>query len=174
MIESILIGSLMLSSAGKPDISQTQSTESIYPTEYVISHHTKRYKADVDYPEKPRDKKLRRLRRVLRVRGNVGLASWYGKQEHGNLTASSERFNMYALTAAHNTLPFGTRVRVTNLRNNASVIVRINDRGGFNNDHRKIRQRTRNRREIDLSYAAAKQIGMLQQGVAKVRIEVLR
>jgi len=80
--------------------------------------------------------------------GFVGLASWYGN-ESGNRTANGERFNPKALTAAHRHLPFGTRVKVTNLKNNKSVIVRINDRGPF------IRGRI-----IDLSKCAAKTIGL--------------
>jgi rare lipoprotein A len=92
----------------------------------------------------------------------IGIASWYGKEFHKKKTASGERYNMYDLTAAHRTLPFGTRVRVTNLDNNRSVIVRINDRGPFKKG-----------RIIDLSYAAAKKLKMLESGTAKVRVESL-
>ena len=92
----------------------------------------------------------------------TGLASWYGPQFHGKLTSSREVFNMYDLTAAHRTLPFGTKVIVTNLKNGKSVIVKINDRGPF------VRGRI-----IDLSYAAAKMLDMVAQGVVPVRIEVL-
>jgi rare lipoprotein A len=91
----------------------------------------------------------------------VGLASYYGKKFHGRKTANGERFNMYALTAAHKRLPFGTRVRVTHLKNGRSVAVRINDRGPF------VRGRI-----IDLSYGAAKKLGMVTLGVARVRIRV--
>jgi rare lipoprotein A len=91
-----------------------------------------------------------------------GWASWYGPGFHGNRSASGERYNQNALTAAHRTLPFGTRVRVTNLNTGVSVIVRINDRGPF------IRGRI-----IDLSAAAARTIGMIGSGVAPVTIEVL-
>ncbi|RKX71460.1 hypothetical protein DRP53_01395 [candidate division WOR-3 bacterium] len=93
---------------------------------------------------------------------SYGKASWYGKEFHGKRTASGEIFNMYAFTAAHRTLPFGTKVRVTNLANGKSVVVKINDRGPF------VRGRI-----IDLSYAAAKKIGLVRMGVAKVKIEVL-
>lgn len=92
----------------------------------------------------------------------VGLASWYGKPYHGRRTASGEVYNMYGVSAAHRTLPFGTRVRVTRLDNGRSIVVRINDRGPF------VRGRI-----IDLSYGAAKKLGMVQEGVVKVRIEVL-
>lgn len=92
-----------------------------------------------------------------------GLASWYGARFHGRRTASGERFNKYHLTAAHRTLPFDAQVRVTNLRNGKSVVVRINDRGPH------IRGRI-----IDLSYAAARLIGMHQSGVVLVRVEWLK
>lgn len=91
-----------------------------------------------------------------------GLASWYGPGLHGNLTASGERFNQHDLTAAHPHLPFGTRVRVTNLNNNLSVIVRINDRGPYIGG-----------RIVDLSAAAARVVRMRQSGVAPVRVDVL-
>lgn len=91
-----------------------------------------------------------------------GMASWYGPGFHGNRSASGERFNQNALTAAHRSLPFGTKVRVTNVRNGRSVVVRINDRGPF----------TRGR-IIDLSAAAARIVGVMQSGVAPVRVEVL-
>lgn len=93
----------------------------------------------------------------------TGVASYYGPGFHGKKTANGERFNMNALTAAHRTLPFGTRVRVTNLDNGRSVVVRINDRGPFAKG-----------RIIDLSKVAAKRIGMIQSGTARVRLEVLR
>lgn len=92
----------------------------------------------------------------------TGLASWYGPQFHGKLTSSKEIFNMYDMTAAHRTLAFGTYVIVTNLKNGKSVVVRINDRGPF------IRGRI-----IDLSYAAAKMLDMIGEGLASVKIEVL-
>lgn len=95
--------------------------------------------------------------------GYDGMASWYGPGFHGNRTANGESFNQYALTAAHRYLPFGTWVRVTNLNNGRSVVVRINDRGPF----------TRGR-VIDLSTAAAQTIGIVNSGVAPVSVEVLR
>lgn len=98
-----------------------------------------------------------------RVRWSVrGIASWYGSAFHGRRTASGERFNQYALTAAHRTLRFGTRVKVTNLRNGRSVIVRINDRGPY------VRGRI-----IDLSRGAARIIGLVRSGTGSVRIEIL-
>ena len=88
-----------------------------------------------------------------------GLASWYGERFQGKRTASGEPFNMQELTAAHRTLPFGTRVRVRNLDNGREVVVRINDRGPFNG-----------RRVIDLSRAAATALGMVKSGVVKVQV----
>ena len=88
-----------------------------------------------------------------------GIASWYGPKFQGRLTASGERFDMHKLTAAHRTLPLGTRVRVINLENGRSVVVRINDRGPFVKN-----------RIIDLSYEAARRLGFVQQGTARVRI----
>lgn len=92
----------------------------------------------------------------------VGLASYYGHKFHGRRTASGERFNMNAMTAAHPQLAFGTLVRVTNLKNKRTIQVRVNDRGPFVKG-----------RIIDLSYAAAKKIGMLSDGVVRVRITVV-
>lgn len=91
-----------------------------------------------------------------------GLASWYGPNFQGQLTASGEVFNMYRLTAASRTLPLNIYAKVTNLNNNRSTIVKINDRGPFVQN-----------RIIDLSYEAAKQIGMLQAGVVPVKITVV-
>jgi len=92
----------------------------------------------------------------------TGIASWYGDFFHGRKTANGERFNKYALTAAHKNLPFNTKVKVTNLHNNKSVIVRINDRGPFIDG-----------RIIDLSMNAAEKIGMKNSGIEKVKIEIL-
>lgn len=94
----------------------------------------------------------------------TGMATWYGGGHHGGPTASGERFNKNAMTAAHRTLPMGTRVRVTNQRNGRSVIVRINDRGPFGNK----------RRIIDVSEAAARKLGMIEAGVVPVRVEVMK
>ncbi|CAM3451333.1 septal ring lytic transglycosylase RlpA family protein [Parendozoicomonas haliclonae] len=89
-----------------------------------------------------------------------GTASWYGKKFHGYQTANGEIYDMYAMTAAHKTLPLPSYARVTNLENGQSVVVRVNDRGPFHGD-----------RVIDLSWAAAKKLGYQDKGVAKVHIE---
>ncbi|PAP79490.1 hypothetical protein B1759_14295 [Rubrivirga sp. SAORIC476] len=92
----------------------------------------------------------------------TGRASYYGERFRGRRTASGERFDPDALTAAHRTLPFGTRLRVTNERNGRSVVVRVTDRGPFHGS-----------RILDLSKGAARRIGMVQSGTARVRIERL-
>ena len=92
----------------------------------------------------------------------VGVASWYGPGFHGNRTANGEIYDQYELTAAHPSLPLGTRVMVTNLSNGRSVEVRINDRGPFVGG-----------RAIDLSYAAARMLRMIGPGTARVRIDAL-
>ena len=91
-----------------------------------------------------------------------GLASWYGRDFHGKKTSNGEIYNMYAMTAAHKTLPLGTYVRVRNLENNRSLVVRVNDRGPF------VRGRV-----IDLSYTAAKDIGIVGPGTARVEVVAL-
>lgn len=92
----------------------------------------------------------------------TGMASWYGWQFHGRPTASGEQYDMFALTAAHPTLPFDTLVKVSLIGDDSSVDVRINDRGPFVDD-----------RVIDLSLGAARELGMLRSGVARVRLQVL-
>lgn len=92
----------------------------------------------------------------------TGNASWYGGRFHGRRTANGETYDMHAMTAAHRSLPFGTRVLVTNPANSQSVLVRINDRGPFVGN-----------RVIDLSRGAANSIGVINAGVAPVRIDVL-
>jgi rare lipoprotein A len=95
----------------------------------------------------------------------VGKASWYGRKFHGRPTASGEVYNMHLPTAAHRTLPLPTIARVTNLENGRSTQVRVNDRGPFVDTHERI---------IDLSYGAAKRLGIDKTGVARVRIVALR
>jgi peptidoglycan lytic transglycosylase len=91
-----------------------------------------------------------------------GIASWYGKKFHGRKTSSGEVYNMYAMTAAHKTLPLGTWVRVKSLDSSRQIVVRVNDRGPF--VHGRI---------IDLSYTGAKELGMVGPGTARVEIEAL-
>ena len=117
------------------------------------------YGNPVDYTVKGRTYKV-----MLSAKNYIkkGIASWYGSDFHKKKTSSGEVYDMYAMTAAHKTLPLPTYVRVKNLENGRMVIVKVNDRGPFHSD-----------RIIDLSYAAAKQLGMSVQGTAKVEVEAL-
>jgi rare lipoprotein A len=92
----------------------------------------------------------------------LGVASWYGRFFQGKTTASGQPFDEYAMTCAHRSLPLGSVLRVTNLRNHKSVVVLVNDRGPVPED-----------RVIDLSYAAASTLGFSQRGVARVKVELL-
>ncbi len=103
----------------------------------------------------------------------TGIASWYGhetlRQKDGHMTANGEKFSPYAFTAAHKHLPLPTNVKVTNLSNNRSIIVRVNDRGPFPSSHNP----SSGQRVIDLSMAAAKRLGFYKNGTARVRVEVV-
>ena len=92
----------------------------------------------------------------------VGTASWYGQEFQGNTTASGETFDSNGFTAAHLTLPFGTTIRVTNLKNNKKILLRVNDRGPHIG-----------RRLLDVSWAAAKRLGFVHSGTTPVRVEVV-
>lgn len=92
-----------------------------------------------------------------------GVASWYGEDFHGRPTSSGEIYNMYDLTAAHKLMPLGTIAKITNLENDQSVVVKINDRGPFIEG-----------RIIDLSYSAAREIGMAEKGLSRVEIKVMK
>ena len=105
--------------------------------------------------------KLKLIPDVVRV--ITGEASWYGPGFYGNHTANGEIYRPGTMTAAHRNLPFGTKVRVTNLRNGRSAVIRINDRGPFV-DHR----------VIDLGHGAASELGLISSGIAQVKLEVLR
>ena len=93
----------------------------------------------------------------------VGNASWYGREFNGKLTANGERYDTEGLTAAHTTLPFGSWVRIVNPRNGKFEVVRINDRGPYQEG-----------REIDVSYRVARNIGMVNSGVVRVRLELMQ
>lgn len=137
----------------------------------TIAHHQKAKpvkKIKLKTPKKPPAKKQTPPipRHIRKPQPTIflaeGTASYYGKRFQGRKTASGEPFDMHQLTAAHKKLPFGSKVLVTNLGNNRSVVVTINDRGPYSKN-----------RIIDLSKAAAKRIGMIQAGVVKVKVEVL-
>lgn len=114
--------------------------------------------------QKPYEVNGRRYYPLIDYQGYVkkGMASWYGKAFHGKKTSNGETYDMYAMTAAHKTLPIGVFVHVENLDNGQETIVRVNDRGPFVDD-----------RIIDLSYSAAKKLGVVGPGTAPVRIKAL-
>ncbi len=149
---SLLVMVLFLSACGAPTptykvrVSGTPSQQEKKPTQRSYEVNGKRYQpipSAEGYVEK-------------------GLASWYGKKFHGRKTSNGETYDMYAMTAAHKTLPMNVHLKVTNLDNNRSTVVRVNDRGPF------VRSRI-----IDLSYSAAKELGVVGPGTAPVRIEAL-
>jgi rare lipoprotein A len=92
----------------------------------------------------------------------VGTASWYGREHHGRRTASGQTFNMHGLTAAHRTLPFGSRIRVTNVGNGRSVVLTVNDRGPFIKG-----------RFLDVSYRAARDLNFVRAGITRVKVEAV-
>jgi rare lipoprotein A len=95
-------------------------------------------------------------------KGETGVASWYGQEFQGNTTASGEVYDLNGLTAAHLTLPLGTTIRVTNLKNSKNILLRVNDRGPHIG-----------RRLLDVSWAAAKRLGFVRSGTTRVRVEVV-
>jgi rare lipoprotein A len=95
--------------------------------------------------------------------GEVGVASFYGARFHGRRTASGTRYDMHAMTCAHPSAPFGARLRVTDLESGRSVLVTVTDRGPFKRG-----------RIVDLSLAAAKRLGMIERGLARVRVDLVR
>lgn len=153
------------------------STKGSHSYRYYNNYTPKEYSSDKNhYNSKPYKKKYSHptmrpyVVRGIRYHPTVvsvgdkfrGNASWYGPNFHGKLTSNGERYNMWAMTAAHKTLPMNTIVKVTNLRNNKSIVVRINDRGPFVAT-----------RIIDLSKAAASKINMIGHGTAPVKLEIL-
>lgn len=134
------------------------SCSSIYGND---SNYTGHYKVGKPY-------KINRVRyypKAFKTYNKNGLASWYGPRFHGKVTANGETFNQRRLTAAHNTLPLPSLVKVTNLNNKKSIIVRVNDRGPFALNKRG--------RIIDLSERAAELLGMKEKGVARVNVKLL-
>lgn len=124
----------------------------------LSAHSSKAPHSNADTANADEENLLPRLTRYLKQ----GIASWYGPKFHGKKTASGEIYDMYAMTAAHKTLPISSYARVTNLENQRSVIVRINDRGPFQGN-----------RLMDLSYAAAKKLDLHQSGSAAVEIKAI-
>jgi rare lipoprotein A len=130
--------------------------EPIKPIRVAVIHYSGHYDSTMAVRREP---PVGSVKQALQ-RAGEGLASFYGSDQQ---TASGERFNPRAMTAAHRTLPFGTKVRVTNLRSGRTVTVRINDRGPFIPG-----------RVIDLSQAAAEELGIVGRGIAKVKLDVVQ
>ena len=117
---------------------------------------------DQSSPVRPQPKPATKSKPSKAKPYQVGTASWYGSYFHGKETASGEPFNMYDLTAAHPTLPLGTYVKVTNLRNGRTLVVRVNDRGPVVDG-----------RIIDLSYEAARELDLKNRGIQRVRLDLV-
>jgi rare lipoprotein A len=142
------------------DLSNQSSVTTASSARHKFRHHATSDVGDSDTANTADEEEnlLPRIARYLKQ----GIASWYGSKFHGKKTASGEIYDMYAMTAAHNTLPISSYARVTNLENQRSVIVRINDRGPFHSD-----------RIMDLSYAAAKKLDLHQTGAAAVEVKAI-
>lgn len=142
-IKIIFIIFLTVGSVGFFDLGDTSATENNGADKITVSKDANPSIASVNYNDKGRM-----------------VASWYGPGFHGRLTANGEIYNQMALTAAHKKLPFGTFLRVTNIKNGKSAVVRINDRGPYIEG-----------RDLDLSKGTALALGMVERGVIKVKIE---
>lgn len=141
------------------DISSQTPDTTVSTADQKLRHHSKlHFGGAASQNTDEEENLLPRIARYLKQ----GIASWYGPGFHGKKTASGEIYDMYAMTAAHNTLPIPSYARVTNLENQRSVIVRINDRGPFHGD-----------RVMDLSYAAAKKLDLEQAGTGTVEIKAI-
>lgn len=147
-------------------LNRLQVTGSIFIIVFIVTDFAKYGYAGERIPstQKPYVINKKRYYPIPSAEGyrEVGIASWYGKYFHGRRASSGERYNMYNMTAAHKTLPMNTMLLVTNMHNERKVVVRVNDRGPF------VRGRI-----IDLSYQAAKNIGMIGDGTAKVQLTAL-
>ena len=146
----------------------SQEHDSAPKVDYSVDHipdavpkHEPRTRAGNSSPYTVRGKTYRLLDKPEGY-SETGLSSWYGEKFHGERTANGEIYNMYGMTAAHKTLPIPSYVKVTNLANDRSVIVRVNDRGPFHEG-----------RIIDLTYTAAKKLGFQKLGTAKVKVEAV-
>ena len=146
LFAAVALAALLAACAQSPVVTNQTTLQGAYRQKSVALAHTHRHSTT--------------RTRVAGREGTYGLASFYGE---GSETASGEKFDPRGLTAAHPTLPFGTRLRVTNVSNGRSVVVRINDRGPFVAG-----------RAVDVSSSAAERIGMVERGVAKVKLDVVQ
>lgn len=146
-------------------VSRKDGPPNFYVDETKIPNATPKPEKLSKYGNKPTYRVFGKRYFVLRTNRNyeaVGIASWYGTLYHNRRTSSGERYNMLAMTAAHRSLPLPTYVEVTNLLNHRKVIVKVNDRGPFHSN-----------RIIDLSYVAAKKLGMIGRGTTYVRVKAI-
>lgn len=151
---------LVLCSCTTEQIRTTDISNQTSVTTASTRHHSRLHTGNLDTQNTSAEEEnlLPRITRYLKQ----GIASWYGSDFHGKKTASGEIYDMYAMTAAHKTLPISSYARVTNLENQRSVIVRINDRGPYHGD-----------RVMDLSYAAAQKLDLEQAGTGAVEIKAI-
>ncbi len=145
-IKIIFIMLFLVASVGFVDLSDSTATETTDADKITVSKDAKPNLVSIEYNDL-----------------GVMVASWYGPKFHGKMTANGEIYNQMALTAAHKELPFGTFLKVTNLRNGKSAVVRINDRGPFIEG-----------RDLDLSKGTALALGMIYKGVIQVKVEELK
>ncbi|MCH9753824.1 MAG: septal ring lytic transglycosylase RlpA family protein [Alphaproteobacteria bacterium] len=132
---------------------------------YAIYDDDANYKGHYKVGKPYKINRVKYYPKAVQTYNKTGLASWYGPGFHGKVTANGETFNQRRLTAAHNTLPLPSLVKVTNLNNKKSIIVRVNDRGPF--------ARNKRGRIIDLSERAAELLGIKKKGVARVNVKLL-
>jgi len=169
-IAFLILAAILTACASAPDVTVTRAPSPDYPDVTATkptppSNNVPSNYCEVSNGKVGRPYTIRGVRYTPKSEPDysaTGIASFYGKKHHGNKTANGERFNMNALSAAHTTLPLPSCVRVTNLDNDKSVILRVNDRGPF------IKGRI-----IDVSYAAAKELDFIGAGITKVRVEVI-
>jgi len=160
---TLLLGGCAQSPSGRYTQKQDSAPKFVY-AEPEMRDATPRYEPYREHNNRPYTVLGKKYYPITSGKGfeQVGYASWYGQKFHGHLTSNGETYDMFAMTAAHTTLPLPSFVKVTNLENNRTAIVRVNDRGPFHDN-----------RIIDLSYAAAKKLDTMKNGVAKVKIEVI-
>lgn len=168
LLSSLLCGCSLLPPENSGRYSQRNDSAPINSEEYNAKHFTQnatpRYEPYRTLNSRPYTVLGKSYLPLFTGKGYeaIGEASWYGQKFHGHQTSNGEVYDMFAMTAAHKTLPLPSYVKVTNLANNKTVIVRVNDRGPFHGN-----------RIIDLSFAAAKKIGTYDHGVSKVKLEVI-
>lgn len=159
----LVLSTLLLASCGSPVVRDSGPTKAVdlSAVKDAVPRHDRRTRAG----NNPSYKVLGKTYQVMpdsKGFRQQGVASWYGRKFHGRKTSNGETYDMFAMTAAHKTLPIPTYVRVTNHSNGHSVVVRVNDRGPFHGD-----------RVIDLSFAAASKLGYADNGTARVSIEAI-